>query len=133
MTSKIKWLLVDIGDVLIVRNENNHKTFAELLVDELGVDLELAQEINKVHYTTMEDKNISEDRFVADLKEKLDYDAPKDIFSYFERAYDKQTRSLSILRFKSARELVGLVVLTQLSIRGMFIWRSPIKRYLSLR
>jgi len=31
MTSKIKWLLVDIGDVLLVKNENNQKSFAELL------------------------------------------------------------------------------------------------------
>jgi len=92
MTSKIKWLLVDIGDVLLVRNENNHKSFAELLADELGVDLELAQEINKVHYTTMEEEHIPENKFVADLKEKLNYDAPRDIFSYFERAYDTQRR-----------------------------------------
>ena len=73
-----------------MRNKNNQKSFAELLADELSVDFELAQEINKIHYTTMEDKFISEDKFVADLKEKLDYDAPKDIFSYFERAYENQ-------------------------------------------
>ncbi len=92
MTSKIKWLLVDIGDVLLVRNENNQKSFAELLSDELSVDFNLSQEINKIHYTTMEDKFVSEDKFVIDLKEKLNYDAPKDIFSYFERAYDTQRR-----------------------------------------
>jgi HAD superfamily hydrolase (TIGR01509 family) len=92
MTSKIKWLLVDIGDVLLLRNEHNTKSFAELLVDELGVDLELAQKINKIYYSTMEDQFISEDQFVADLKEKLNYDAPNDIFSYFERAYKIQRR-----------------------------------------
>lgn len=90
MRSQIKWLLVDIGDVLIVRNKDNYKSFAELLVEELGINLELAQEINKVHYTTMEEEFVSENEFVADLKEKLNYDAPKDIFSYFERAYDTQ-------------------------------------------
>ena len=90
---KITWLLVDIGDVLLLANENNHKSFAELLVDELGVDLELAKEINKIHYTTMETEFISEDKFVDDLWEKLQYTAPKDIFSYFERAYEKQRQS----------------------------------------
>lgn len=92
MTPKVKWLLVDIGDVLLVRNGNNQKSFVELLTEELMVDFELAQEINKIHYTTMEDKFISEAKFIADLKDKLDYEAPKDIFSYFERAYDKQRR-----------------------------------------
>lgn len=92
MTPKVKWLLVDIGDVLLVRNRNNQKSFVELLTEELMVDFELAQEINKIHYTTMEDKFISEAQFIADLKEKLDYEAPKDIFSYFERAYDTQRR-----------------------------------------
>ena len=92
MTSKIKWLLVNIGDVLLVRNENNKKSFSELLAYELHVDSELAQEINKIHYTTMEHKFIPEDQFAADLKRKLHYDAPKDIFSYFERAYDTQRR-----------------------------------------
>lgn len=92
MTAKIKWLLVDIGDVLIARNENNNKTFNELLVDELNVDIELAKEINKAHYSVMDIKYIPEEEFVANLKRDLGYDAPKDIFSYFAKAYRKQRR-----------------------------------------
>lgn len=88
----IKWLLVDIGDVLLLRNEDNRKSFTELLSDELGVDMELAQEINKIHYTTMEDRFVSEDDFVMELKNKLNYIAPSNIFSYFQRAYIKQKR-----------------------------------------
>lgn len=85
MASKIKWLLVDIGDVLLARNENNHKTFNELLVDELNVDIELAKQINKAHYSVMDIKYIPEEEFVANLKRDLGYDAPKDIFSYLRK------------------------------------------------
>lgn len=92
MTSKIKWLLVDIGDVLLLRNEKNNKTFSELLVNELGVTIELAKEINKAHYSVMDTKYIPEKKFIANLKRDLNYDAPKDIFSHFARAYSKQRK-----------------------------------------
>ncbi len=109
MTSKIKWLLVDIGDVLLVRNEENNKTFNELLVDELNVHIELAKEINKAHYSIMEIKYISEEEFIANLKRDLGYDAPKDIFSYFARAYSKQRRpNTQFLNFLDEIRLNGI-------------------------
>ena len=109
MSSKIKWLLVDIGDVLLVRNENNTKTFDELLVDELNVNIELAKEINKAHYSIMDIKYIPESDFVANLKRDLEYDAPKDIFSYFARAYDKQKRpNTQLLNFLHGIRLSGI-------------------------
>lgn len=88
--SRIQWLLVDIGDVLLLKDTGYN--FSELLADELGVSLELAQAINKAHYTTMESKYISEADFIADLKQKLGYNAPKNIYSYFAKAYQKQVR-----------------------------------------
>lgn len=109
MTSKIKWLLVDIGDVLLARNEDNNKTFNELLVDELNVDIELAKEINKAHYSIMDIKYIPEEEFVANLKRDLGYDAPKDIFSYFARAYGKQRRpNTQFLNFLHEIRLSGI-------------------------
>lgn len=86
----IKWLLIDIGDVLLLKNKQNNKNFSQLLADELGVDIELAQEVNRAHYSVMDVKYIPEDVFVANLREYFDYDAPSDIFSYFDRAYRKQ-------------------------------------------
>ncbi|MGV9001338.1 MAG: HAD family hydrolase [Candidatus Saccharimonadaceae bacterium] len=109
MTSKIKWLLVDIGDVLLARNEDNNKTFNELLVDELNVDIELAKEINKAHYSIMDIKYISEEEFVTKLKRDLGYDAPKDIFSYFARAYGKQRRpNTQFINFLNEIRLSGI-------------------------
>lgn len=108
-TPKIKWLLIDIGDVLITRNENNNKTFNELLVDELNVDIELAKEINKAHYSIMDIKYIPEEEFVSNLKRDLGYDAPKDIFSYFARAYSKQKRpNTQFLNFLHKVRLKGI-------------------------
>lgn len=87
----IKWLLVDIGDVLLLKDPKNTKNFSQLIADELGVDTALAEKINREHYTTMEMVYISEAQFVANLKKNLGYDAPADIYAYFERAYEKQT------------------------------------------
>jgi FMN phosphatase YigB (HAD superfamily) len=87
----VKWLLVDIGDVLLLKNNENTKEFSELLADQLGVDITLANEINKAHYTTMETEYIPEEQFVANLQEDLGYTAPKDIYSCFARAYEVQT------------------------------------------
>ena len=109
MASKIKWLLVDIGDVLLARNEDNKKTFNELLVDELNVDIELAKEINKAHYSVMDIKYIPEEEFVHNLKRDLGYDAPKDIFSYFAKAYGKQRRpNTQFLKFLDEIRLSGI-------------------------
>jgi len=83
MTPKTTWLLIDIGDVLLLKNENNEKSFTELLANKLGIGYQLADAINKIHYTTMEDTFVSEKQFVSELKVKLDYDAPEDIFAYF--------------------------------------------------
>lgn len=88
----IKWLLVDIGDVLLLKNRENSKTFTELLADELHIDIELAQAVNKAHYSVMDVRFIPEDEFVANLKKDLGYEAPNDIFSYFVKAYEKQVR-----------------------------------------
>lgn len=86
----IKWLLIDIGDVLLLKNKENSKSFTELLADELTIDTKLAQAVNKAHYSVMDVKFIPEDIFVANLKKDLGYEAPSDIFSYFARAYEKQ-------------------------------------------
>ena len=88
----IKWLLVDIGDVLLLKNKQTGKSFNDLLAEELGVDVELAKEINKAHYSVMDIKFVPEDTFVASLKNDLGYNAPSDTFSYFARAYQKQVR-----------------------------------------
>ena len=87
----VKWLLVDIGDVLLLKNSKNTKDFSKLLADELNVDIDLANDINKAHYTTMETVYIPEENFVAELQKNLGYTAPKDIYSYFTRAYEIQT------------------------------------------
>lgn len=87
---KTTQLLLDIGNVLLLKDTGC--SFTELLADELGVNIELAQKINKAHYTTMDIKNISEEVFVATLERDLDYKAPANIFSYFEKAYEKQVR-----------------------------------------
>jgi epoxide hydrolase-like predicted phosphatase len=109
MTTEIKWLLVDIGDVLLARNEDNNKTFDELLVDELHVDIELAKEINKAHYSIMDIKYIPEEEFVSSLKRDLGYDAPKDVFSYFARAYGKQRQpNTQFLNFLKDIRLGGI-------------------------
>jgi hypothetical protein len=89
-TSQIRWLLIDIGDVLLLKNRDRSKSFVELLAEELKVPLELAQEINKAHYSTMDIKYIAEEDFITTLKKDLDYDAPSDIYSYFSRAYTTQ-------------------------------------------
>lgn len=97
-TPKIKWLLVDIGEVILLKDSG--KRFGELLADELNIDLELAQEINKAHFTTMDVKFIPEEEFIADLKKNLGYTAPSNIYEYFERAYDKQVRpNVELLRY----------------------------------
>ncbi len=90
MGKETKWLLVDIGEVILLKDSG--KRFGELLAEELNIDLELAQQINKAHYTTMDIKFIPEEVFVADLKKDLGYDAPSDIYAYFARAYKKQVR-----------------------------------------
>lgn len=84
----IKWLLVDIGDVLLLKDRV--MPFTQLLADELGVNIALAEQINKIHYTTMETKYVPEEVFVAELEEELGYKAPANIYSYFEKAYEKQ-------------------------------------------
>lgn len=89
-TPKTKWLLVDIGDVLLLKKRDRSKSFVELLTEELKVPLELAQEINKAHYSTMDIKYIAEEDFIATLKKDLGYEAPSDIYSYFARAYATQ-------------------------------------------
>jgi len=88
---KIRWILVDIGDVLLIKN-NPWTNFRQLLAQELGVDIELAQQINRAHFSTMDIKYISEEDFINTLKADLNYDAPKDIFDAFSRAYEKQSR-----------------------------------------
>jgi len=87
---KTTWLLLDIGNVLLLKDGG--RSFTELLADELGVNMELAQKINKAHYTTMDIKNIPEEVFVTTLERDLGYKAPANIFSYFEKAYEKQVR-----------------------------------------
>lgn len=104
---KIKWLLVDIGDVLLLKDTD--KNFSILLAEELGVHIELAQKINKAHYTTMDAKYISEEAFVVELEQSLGYKAPKDIFSYFARAYQKQVRpNTELLTFLNAMRASGI-------------------------
>lgn len=88
----IKWLLIDIGDVLLLKNRESGQSFSELLANELRIDLDLAHEVNKVHYTTMEQQFVSEDTFIMDLKTRLNYNAPSNIFTYFEHAYRSQVR-----------------------------------------
>jgi len=88
----IKWLLVDIGDVLLLKDRNADQTFTQLLANELRVDFELAQKINHAHYSTMDVAYIPEEDFVASLEKSLGYKAPTGIFSYFVRAYEKQVR-----------------------------------------
>lgn len=87
--TKINWILVDIGDVLLIKN-NPWTNFSQLLAQELGIDAELAQQINRAHYSTMDVKYISEKEFVDSLKINLNYDAPDNIFNYFSKAYEKQ-------------------------------------------
>ena len=104
---KTKWLLVDIGEVILLKDGD--KSFTQLLSEELGVDMELAQAINRAHFTTMDVKFIPEDVFVATLKKDLGYDAPKDIFSYFARAYEKQVRpNVELLEFLGEMRARGL-------------------------
>jgi epoxide hydrolase-like predicted phosphatase len=104
---KIKWLLIDIGDVLLLKDRD--KNFSILLAEELGVDIELAQQINKVHYTTMDAKYIPEEAFVAELEQNLGYKAPKNIFSYFARAYRQQVRpNTELLTFLDTMRATGI-------------------------
>jgi len=103
----IRWLLVDIGDVLLLKNTD--VSFVELLAKELALEPELAQKINAAHYTTMETKNIPEVEFVASLKENLGYDAPKDIYAYFARAYSARIRpNTQLLRLLDDLRATGM-------------------------
>lgn len=96
--AEIKWLLVDIGEVLLLKDSGY--SFTELLSSELGVDIPLAQEINKAHYTTMDVKYISEAEFIQRLDEDLGYKAPDNIFALFANAYKKQVRpNIELLDF----------------------------------
>jgi epoxide hydrolase-like predicted phosphatase len=88
--AEIKWLLVDIGEVLLLKDSGY--SFTELLSNELGVDMPLAQEINRAHYTTMDVKYVPEGEFIRRLDEDLGYKAPNNIFSLFANAYKKQVR-----------------------------------------
>ncbi len=89
----VKWLLVDIGDVLLLKEKNVERSFTQLVSEELGVSIELAQEINKEHYITMERTYIRESDFIDSLYKKLNYKAPSNIYSYFENAYRKQVKA----------------------------------------
>jgi putative hydrolase of the HAD superfamily len=105
--SNIKWLLVDIGNVLLLKDSGNN--FNELLAEELGIDIELAQKINKEHYSVMDMKYISEEELVANLEKNLGYKAPRDIFSYFARAYKKQVRpNTGLLHFLDEMRDLGV-------------------------
>ncbi len=104
---EIKWLLVDIGEVILLKEGD--KRFGELLAEELGVDFELAQEINKAHFTTMDVKFIPEEDFIATLEKDLGYKAPKDIYAYFARAYKKQVRpNMELLSFLEKARAEGV-------------------------
>ncbi len=65
----VKWLLVDIGDVLLLKTKRDD--FNELLAGVLNIDIDLAREINKAHYTAMDIKYVSESDFITDLKNKF--------------------------------------------------------------
>ena len=118
---KIKWLLVDIGNVLLLKDSGNN--FNELLSKELNVDIELAQKINKVHYSSMDIKYIPEEEFIADLEIKLNYRAPKDIFTYFAKAYEKQVRP-NIELFNSLEEMRKLGIKTAILSNTISIYRQ---------
>lgn len=107
LNRRIKWLLVDIGDVLLLKNDDTN--FVELLAEELAVDGELAQSINKLHYTMMETRFVPEAEFVSTLQNELKYKAPSDIFSYFARAYAKRVRpNTALLQFLDEARSSGL-------------------------
>jgi len=127
-TLAIKWLLIDIGHVLLLKDTG--KSFTELLANELGVYTDLAQEINKAHYTTMETQYVSEETFVADLETKLGYKAPEDIFSYFARAYEKQVRPNTEL-FAYLKEARDSGMKTAILSNTTAIYR-PIQRQLGI-
>jgi len=104
---KTKWLLVDIGDVILLKDGN--KIFSELLANELSVSVELAQKVNREHFTTMDVRFITEKDFILTLEKKLRYKAPSDIYSYFVRAYDKQVRpNLELLNFLNEVRALGV-------------------------
>lgn len=65
----VKWLLVDIGDVLLLKTKRDD--FNELLAGVLNIHIDLAREINKAHYTAMDIKYVSESDFITDLKNKF--------------------------------------------------------------
>lgn len=88
--TKISWLLVDIGDVLLLKNEDTH--FVELLANELGVDASLAEKINRAHYEIMDVRDVPQQEFVELLAKNLGYTAPADIYTRFEKAYEKRVR-----------------------------------------
>lgn len=102
-----KYLLVDIGDVLLVKNTS--VSFTEALARELGVSLDMAQEINKAHYTTMDTKFVPEHQFVSELKEKFGYTAPANIYSYFEHAYAERVMpNVQMLHFLKEIRAMGI-------------------------
>ena len=88
MKPDIKYLLLDIGDVLLLKDRT--RSFSELLAEQLNIDLNLASKVNELHYTTMETGYVAEDIFIKNLAYQLDYRAPKDIYKYFRAAYEKQ-------------------------------------------
>lgn len=104
LNQKPKWLLVDIGDVLLLKNKE--VSFSTLLANELEVDEGLAQEINRLHFTTMETSFVPEKQFIINLEKNLGYKAPSNIYARFARAYEKQIRpNVEFLQFlDSVRE-----------------------------
>lgn len=96
MNHGFKWLLVDIGDVLLLKNTD--VSFTEQLAIELDIPIDLAREINKAHYTTMDVQYIPEEEFVRSLEKELGYKAPEDIYRYFLRAYEKRIKPNSTMQ-----------------------------------
>ncbi len=89
--SELNYLVVDIGDVLLLKNDLSIG-FDQLLMNELGVSESLAHRINELHYTTMETRYVPEEEFRSRLESELEYAAPPGIYSYFENAYRKQVK-----------------------------------------
>lgn len=57
----------------------------------------------------METKDRSEAEFVADLEKNLNYKAPKNIYIYFEMAYEKQVRpNTELFHFLDEMRVLGI-------------------------
>jgi HAD superfamily hydrolase (TIGR01509 family) len=109
--------------VLLLKNKETGKSFNDFLAEELDVDIELAKEINKAHYSVMDVKFVPEDMFVADLKKDLDYTAPSNIFSYFARAYEKQVLPNTELQ-EFLKEMRALGIKTAVLSNTIAIYRG---------